>query len=360
MRVCLDARLVGFAGIGAFIEGLWGGLVAQDVDALALASSRADKQWRGATVSLPGRSFASTMKPFGVAEQVGLPIVLQRHGIDVFHSPHLTVPYLSRIPVVLTIHDVFPLKPASNARSAAARWYYQLAWPAAVRRAAVVVTNSSYSAGEVQRYLRVPDRKLHVIEHGLDHERWHRPPQSQIEKKLAEMVITPPYLLYVGTTKPHKNLATILRAHGSDMPPLIVAGPTEEELASVTPRRSDGSVVRALGRVPTSDLPSLYAGAEALLLPSLYEGVGFTALEAMACGTPVIASSGEGLVDTVGDAGVLVAPTDVDAWTEAITGVIGSSQLSKRLIEAGLARVRQRSWTACARAYELVYRIAAN
>ena len=113
--------------------------------------------------------------------------------------------------------------------------------------------------------------------------------------------------------------------------------------------------VRVLGRVADRDLPALYAGAVALVLPSLYESVGFTALEAMACGTAVVSSDGGGLPTTVGDAGVLVPATDVDAWTSALVRIAGDDQLRAVNVAKGRERATARSWKRAALAYLDIY-----
>ncbi len=138
----------------------------------------------------------------------------------------------------------------------------------------------------------------------------------------------------------------------------MLAGPTPDEVASL--RATPRGRVLALGRVPDRALPALYTGALALLLPSLYEALGFTALEAMACGTAVIASDGGHLPDTVGDAGLLVSPLDVAAWRDALDRIAGDTDLRRRLASAGPARVAGRSWAECARGYLDVYREAAE
>jgi glycosyltransferase involved in cell wall biosynthesis len=139
------------------------------------------------------------------------------------------------------------------------------------------------------------------------------------------------------------------------MPPLVFAGPTVGELveSGIDPERLRD--VRVLGRVPDDDLPALYSGARALVLPSLHEGLGLTPLEAMACGTPVVVSDGGALPDTVGDAGLVVPARDVDAWHDAVDRVVHDDALRSRLAQAGTARVATRDWQECARSYLSVY-----
>ena len=115
-----------------------------------------------------------------------------------------------------------------------------------------------------------------------------------------------------------------------------------------------------LGRVPDEVLPALDSGARALLLPSLREGLGLTALEAMACGAPVVASDGGALPETVGDAGLVVPARDVAAWTDALDAISTDDGLCRELVERGHRLVCTRDWKECARQYVDVYHEAAQ
>jgi len=361
-RVCLDARLTGFPGIGRFIVGLWGALRRTDLDLVVLGPGRRREDWLGAAgYAAPGPVVTFDARPFLPGEQLLLPSLLKRSGIDVHHSPHLTVPYLSRRPIVLTVHDLFFYKDRSKARSSSAGRYYRAAFPAAVRRASVIVAGSPYARRELTDVLGVPERKLRTIDYGLDHDRFRPVAPSEYETRLLALGVRTPYLLYVGTAKPHKNLTTLLAAHrGADLPPLVLAGPTPAELDASCPTWQEGGRTVALGRVPDEALPSLYSAAMALAIPSLYESLGFPAVEAMACGTAVVASDGGGLPDTVGDDGLLVPATDVGAWRESLTKVVNDESLQLRLAEAGRQRAALRDWSKAARRYTDVYRDVAG
>jgi alpha-1,3-rhamnosyl/mannosyltransferase len=163
----------------------------------------------------------------------------------------------------------------------------------------------------------------------------------------------------VGTAKAHKNLATLAAAHTRAHPPLVFAGPTVDELTAAGVDVSDDGTMHVLGRVPDDALPALYAGARALVLPSLHEGLGLTPLEAMACGTPAVVSDGGALPDTVDGAGVVVPARDRASWTEALSRVSEDDGLRDRLRDAGLDLTSQRRWSTCAEQYVDVYREAA-
>ena len=354
MRVALDARSVALPGIGRFILGLWDGLLAEHVDVVGIWRPTPPDVWLAAQrETAPGPTIETRWTPLRFAEQLALPKVIADTGADVVHAPHLPVPYLSRRPVVLTVHDLFPLRRRSNARSLAASAYYRAAFPTAVRKASSIVAVSPSTADDLVATLGVDAARIEVVEHGIDFATWHVPPDAEVDAVRSRHGLDAPFLVYVGTAKAHKNLAMLLDAHDESHHPLVVVGTTSEELAALgrpSPR------VRALGRVPDSELRALYAASTALVLPSWYEAVGFTALEAMACGTAVISSDGGGLPATVGDAGVLLDPHDVDGWRRAMTTMAVDPALREDLVGRGLERVRTRSWRTAARAYEAVYR----
>jgi alpha-1,3-rhamnosyl/mannosyltransferase len=355
MRVGLDVRLQGYAGIGRYVTGLWGALLGLGVDVVALASDRRASGWLGDEhYAAAGPSIHLRARPFGLTEQAAVPRVLRRSGVLVHHATYVNVPYGANVPIVVTVYDLFPLGKQSNARSRAAALYYRLAFPAAIRRASMLVAISDNAARQLQEVFGVPDRRLRVVELGIDHEHWQAPSPAAISRVMSRFGLEPGYLLYVGTTKSHKNLAALLNAHNRQLPPLVLAGPRPEELPPDTLRQGT-SHLRVLGRVPDGVLPALYAGAVALVLPSLYESVGFTALEAMACGTPVVCSDSDGLRETVGEAGVFVPPTDVGAWAESLDRVCADDDLQREMSRAGTARVMRRSWRRCAEQHLRVY-----
>jgi glycosyltransferase involved in cell wall biosynthesis len=360
LRVALDARQLALPGISRYLVGLWGALAERSTMELVPLVARGDRAttgWLGDAAFAPltqGRPVRS--RPFLPAEQVALPLALRQARADVFHSPHLSVPYFTRRPVVLTVHDLHAFRELGNARSVAAGAYYRAVFPMAIRRADAIVAVSALVARDIEATFPRAASKVDVIEHGIDHGHW-RPVSKEVRTRhLDALGIDEPYLLYVGTAKPHKNLELLLRTQRTDDPLLVLAGPTEAE---ITPYLGLGSGRRlALGRVvATGDLlPALYSGAVALLMPSRYESVGFPVLEAMACGAPVLSTDGGALADTVGDGGVVVPSEDPVAWRAALDQLLQDEQARADLREAGRRHVSSRSWHDCAQRHEDVYR----
>jgi glycosyltransferase involved in cell wall biosynthesis len=166
-----------------------------------------------------------------------------------------------------------------------------------------------------------------------------------------------PYILHVGSIQPRKNLTRLVEAFAEVMDDveglqLVLAGRRawgdQTLLDTIDSLALEGRVVLP-GYVPDSDLAALYSGACVYAFPSLYEGFGFPALEAMACGTPVISANTSSLPEIVGDAALTFAPTDVEGQAEALRRVLTDPALRDHLVERGFARVQQFTWETAAR-----------
>jgi glycosyltransferase involved in cell wall biosynthesis len=353
--------MVGLPGIGRFITGLWGGLQELGVDATALWPDDRVHHWLGDhRYPATGRRVTVKARPFLPLEQITVPRALRRLRPDVHHATHFNVPYLTRTPVVLTIYDLILYLDTAKARSKGAGLYYRAAVPRAVSKATIVVALSPFTARQLTDTFAIAPERLRTVEAGLDHDRWRPQAESDVARVRAQFALPARYVLYVGTAKAHKNLATLAAAHRPPHPPLVLAGPTAAELATAGVHVPSGGRIQALGRVPDDALPGLYAGARALVLPSLYEGLGMTPLEAMACGTATIVSDGGALPDTVDGSGLVVPARDVGAWAEALSRISDDDDLRDKLVDAGLTRTAPLQWRECAQGYLDVYREAAE
>jgi glycosyltransferase involved in cell wall biosynthesis len=279
-------------------------------------------------------------------DQVTLPRALRRDGADVFLSPYYKAPLAAPCPTVVTIHDLFfigypgrprPIYDATMTRLA--RLY--------AHRARAVVADSEHSRGEIVRRLGLPAERITVIPVGLG------PEFAPTELRAAQRVrygVHGPYVLYVGNFLPHKNLPRLLRAWAA-LPEwlrrahqLVLAGgdrARQPTLAAEAAALGLGDIVAFPGLIDDADLPALYAGATAFVLPSLEEGFGLPALEAMACGTPVVAARRGALPEVVGDAGVLVDAESQSALTTALLRVLDAPDERAQLSARGLVRARQ-------------------
>ena len=276
-------------------------------------------------------------------DQVALPRAIRRDGVDVLLSPYYKRPLRAPCPTVITIHDLFFIGYPGRRRPVYDRVMTALA-RAYARGAAAIVADSEHSRSAIVERLGLPAERIAVIPVGLGREFVAAPPSPAQRDRYA---LGPRYVLYVGTFLPHKNLPRLLRAWAA-LPPtlrgthrLILAGGDRGGRPALEAEARALGVMASVGfpgLVADEDLPAVYSGAAALVLPSLEEGFGLPALEAMACGAPVIASRRGALPEVVGDAGVLVDPEQSDALMLALRRVLGNDAERAALARRGLER----------------------
>jgi O-antigen biosynthesis alpha-1,2-mannosyltransferase len=276
-------------------------------------------------------------------DQVALPAALRRDGVDVFLSPYYKRPLAAPCPAVVTIHDLFFIGYPGRRRR-----LYDAAMTRLARLyaagASAIIADSEHSRRQIVDRLGLAADRTVVIPVGLGPEfRPGAPTAAQRERYGLGSC----YALYVGNFMPHKNLPRLLRAWAA-LPEglrvshrLVLAGgghAGRPALAALADSLGLGDRVVFPGLIDDADLPALYGGAAALVQPSLDEGFGLPALEAMACGAPVVASRRGALPEVVGDAGVLVDPEDERALASALTRVLGSAAEREALAGRGLRR----------------------
>jgi glycosyltransferase involved in cell wall biosynthesis len=268
-------------------------------------------------------------------EQAVLPVHAGRCAL--VYSPANLGPVLSRRNV-LVIHDAAALRhPEAYSRLYVA--YQRRMLPALTRRARLLITVSEFSKRELVEVLGVAAERITVIPEGVD-ERFAAGAEPAAVSALYGL--RSPYVLALGTISERKNLGVLeparraLHERGIE---LVVAGSDRAYL------RASPVPLRRLGYVAEEHLAGLYAGARALVMPSLYEGFGLPCLEAMACGTPVVAAASGALPETVGAAGLLVDAHDGDAFASALVDVACDEQTAQRLAEAGRRRAAAFTWS---------------
>ena len=295
----------------------------------------------------------------GIYYPVGLARQARSAGVDLVHCPAPFAPLSIDRPLVLTIHDLLPLRhPELFPRLTVG--HMRLLLGRAARRAARVIAVSEYTAGEVVELLGVPAERVVVSLEGVSAR--FRPASTAPEWLNERFGIPGRYVLCVGNLEPRKNLAAAIRAfeaaRADDCSLLVVGarGWRNREFER-TLERTRAHVVVA-GYVDDDDLVPLYGGAACLVFPSLYEGFGLPPLEAMACGTPVIASDRTSLPEVVGDAGLLVDPLDEEAIADAIRELLDDEERARELGERGRARAAHFTWERTAELTVAAYRAA--
>jgi glycosyltransferase involved in cell wall biosynthesis len=386
VRVALDATpLLGpRTGVGRYVAGLAGalaGLAGPEPEEVALIPF----SWRG-TGDLPevapggprvryGRRRVPARLLQAAWGRLPWPPVEWLAGpVDVFHATNFVAPPARRAATVLTVHDLTYLRYPEMVTSASAR--YRDLVPRALRRGAVVCTPTAAVGAEVADAYRLPPERLVVTPLGVG-PAWRRaaPPDPAW---LAARGLPERYLLFVGNREPRKNLPTLLAAYrellagrvrgaagptmagrgpeADGVPPLVLVGPPgwgeALDLAGLPPQ-----AVRTPGYLAEDDLAGVVAGAAALVFPSWYEGFGLPALEALACGTPVVAADLPALREVLGDQAELVPPGDAAALADAMARVLNDpggepARAARRTRAAGF------TWEACAQAALSAYHLA--
>ena len=333
-------------GIGTFLKRLLTGLSgAPGMSVRVLARAHVDLP-QGVDRA-PARQPPVPDRFQALAHDLLLPADLRRAGGDVFHSPAQHPPRQSPVPWIQTLHDLTPLT-WPHPMLERERRHWQRVGPR-IRQAAAVASVSRFSADEAVRRLGLDAARITVIPLGVDPDLFH-PSEDRNEG--------PPYVLHVAAWGPHKGfaeaLAVIARLADRGLPHrLVLAGPQDAWMAAQIRTAVQASPrpdrVEVAGYV--ADLPALYRGATALLMTSRCEGFGLPVLEAMACGTPVLAFANSALPEVVGEAGVLVSDGDVEAMVEAVRRLVESDGLRDELVGAGLRRSKRYRWSDTVTAY---------
>lgn len=368
LRVAVDASAIPDppGGAGRYVLALSAALARRaDVDLTVVSRTRDTARWPGTVV---GR--APTSRPARLAwEQLGLPRLLRQMGAHVHHGPHYTMPLAARLPTVVTVHDLsFFTHPEWHQPAKVA--FFRAAITVSARQASALVAVSAATAALLQetKRLRVPVR---VIPHGVDHSRFRPDPADGAEDQasgdgaaLSRLGVRRPYVAFVGTLEPRKDVPTLVRAFdrlAGARPELtlVLAGARgwgAEAVEAAVAAAGNGARVRLLGFVAEDDMPALLRRAAAVAYPSLEEGFGLPVLEALACGAPVVTTSGTVMQEVAGGAAYLVPPGRVDTLAEALEAAVSGGREVEERRRLGLEVAARHTWEASAAAHVEVYR----
>jgi len=297
------------------------------------------------------------MEPLPAARLVGRhllwPLRLRRSGAAAYFSPTGSLPLLGPgLPAVVTVHDLAIYRHPE--------WFPGGQWlsvrvtvPRSIRTADAVVAVSRSTARDLAELFGVGSDRVTVVPEGVSS--IFRPlPAAELEAARRRLELPERFLLFVSTIEPRKNLLTLLDAWSRLRSPveLVVAGGWGWRHEEIRARLEvvGGRGVRLLGAVRPDQLPHLYNLATALAHPAWFEGFGLTPLEAMACGTPVVASNASSIPEVVGEAGILLDPGDVEGWTTALGRVLEDEGLRRDLRARGLERATGFTWPLAAEA----------
>ncbi len=357
MRIGIDVRKINDTGIGRYISSLVENLLrVDDKNEYVLFFDPVD----AGKFDYPKDRVTKIIEPSGkysIAEHFSLPSKANRLGLDIFHAPHYVLPLFMKVPSVVTVHDVIHL--LDPAFGLLAREYARFMIRSAVGRARGVITVSDYTKRNLVSLFHTPQDKIRVIPNGGG-DGFEKASDDAMAKTAGEFGVKPGYYLFVGSDRPHKNLNAVagtLRLMGDDTC-FVVAGRVGDDGKKLF-AGIEGKV-RFIGQtMEKAEMESLYSGASALLFPSFHEGFGLPPLEAMACGTPVVASNVSCMPEILGDSALLADPRDYRAMAMELTRLKNDPSYRAHYIAKGHERVRVYSWERTARMTLEVYEACA-
>ncbi|MDO8614720.1 MAG: glycosyltransferase family 1 protein [Dehalococcoidia bacterium] len=298
-------------------------------------------------------------------EQTVVPLQARGKRLDVYHSPNYTLPLALPCPGVLTVHDLAFLR--GRLHNQRLQIYLRLFTNIGVRRASQIICVSEATRADVELKYPAARGRTSVVYSGLDPRFEKRPAESEVAVFRREHGLERPYVLFVGSIEPRKNLPRLVQAFERAVAEagiahdLVICGPWGWRYGR-SAEAMEGSPlagrIRRMGYVPDANLPLLYAGADTMAYVSLFEGFGFPLLEAMAMGTPVVTSNVSSMPEVVGGAALTVSPKDVGSIAAGLISALTDSGLAARLREAGPERAREFTWERCGRETIEVYRRA--
>jgi glycosyltransferase involved in cell wall biosynthesis len=369
-RIAFDARYINdrYHGIGRYAFRLLENMIAQAPDYDFVVYRGQDRDTRfywGDILNEPNVFLVEGPKPvYWPHEQLLWSYYIRRDDIDLFHTPYFAVPLLTHVPVIMTVHDmIFEIYP-EYMPLAWMRPYYMYMMKFGLRKARKIITVSKNTAKEMEYFYKFSRGKLVVVQEGVDNEFSPTEDLTRLESVRNKYSLESPFILSVGARRPHKNFVSLVRAFSNlsnDYPHnLVLVGPSDvrfnDEVQSELEKAGLKEEVNQLNWIPEEDLPALYSLADLVVLPSIHEGFGLPAVEAMACGTPVIAADNSSFPEVLDGAGVLVDPYNLDQIEDAMRLLIDNEEKRMHLRQAGLKRSAEFSWDKPAQRILKIYR----
>ncbi len=331
--VGIDARMWDHPGIGRYVRELAYGLkgLSSDLSVICLKSD------------------ALTSKIYSLTEQ--WEVYRKAQAFDLLHVPNFNVPILRKRRFVATIHDLTYVHEPSASGSLIGRKYAQSLLGHIAKHAQAVIAVSEYTKNDFLNAFPAARSDRIIVTHEAASAHFkYSPDTEKILSFRKKFNLEKPFVLFVGSLKPHKNIAALLEAmkrvrakHGLDHE-LVIVGKEDAKRPEILKAVRSESFCRYLGSLADEDLLWAYHAADLFVLPSLREGFGLPLLEAMACGCPVLASDRTSLPEIVGDAGKTFDPERIDGLSDLIYNVLRDNELRKKMSRMGLDRVKHFSW----------------
>ncbi len=357
MKIGLDLRRINDTGIGRFARNLLRAMIQSDTshEFTLVFSSPADIDTLAIDSDALHFCFAPAPK-YSIQELVSMWRIARREALDLVHVPHqFHFPWFASWATVVTVHDLTQIHFPAGRK---AQWFGPpFAWflKAMCTKADAVMTVSEASRDSIIECLDIASDDLYIVSNAVDDGFAKTPDQTLLESYRRSMGLPPTNMVYVGMLKPHKNLDTLVKAfnmyiqkYADNNIKLIIVGKAEatqeHRIRKLARELQIHHLIRFTGHLSDEELWLTYHLSDLLVQPSLYEGFGLTPLEAMACGTPVVASRIPPHQEVCGDAALLVAPRDVCEMAEAMAAVLQNPTFAAELRRRGLANVKRYTW----------------
>ncbi len=374
MRIAIDGRKIEtpLSGIGRYTKNLLTHISMVDKDNQYIVLQNRDfkekmplaENFRTVIVDYPAYSIRSLFL---------LHKILHREKIDLFHSPFISAPLFTNCKVILTVHDLIPLKFArsfekgKNLSWLFRKFIFKLILLILTKKAKCIITDSWVSKKALERTGRSLSKKIKVVHPAAEEIFKKISNENKIEETKAKFNSERKLILYLGMIRPHKNLIRLLKAlnlliyEKNQRCYLVIGGGKETDLfflKGMAEKLGVSKHVFFTGDLTDNEVVTLINTADVFVFPSLEEGFGLPPLEAMACGTPVITSNVSSLPEVVGDAALLVDPYNVQEIANAIQRLLTDERLKEELIIKGFERVKKFSWEKAARETLNIYKTA--
>ena len=371
MRIAIDMRRMYEFGLATYIRNVVRTLGRVDtVNEYLLLGAAARFEQMG---PLPENfHFLPLQNPEGTfATYLEMQRVVNAHGVDLVHVPHtFWRPLITRAPYVITVHDLLDYMYRARTNNGMLRSFHSYMTQRVMDKAARIFAVSNFTKRDVARHFNVPPAKIEVVYNALD-ESFQRGHSTLAEQAMVRgrYQVDSPFLLYAGRISPHKNVARIIEAFSAlkaelakegaypDLKLIIIGDEVSKnpDIRRAVIRSGMQHDVRFLGYVSIDVLRIFFDMAKVFVFPSLYEGFGLPPLEAMAHGTPVVASNTSALPEVVGNAALLVNPENVFEISRALHRMLTDQPLRERMKAAGIEQARRFSWETSVRRMVAVY-----
>jgi glycosyltransferase involved in cell wall biosynthesis len=356
LRVGFDARWHNESGVGRYVAELLGAMTrAAQVELVAY------EDVRNPVPGIDGcdvERVAIGAGKYSVAGQIEIAQRVRRDGLGVFHSPFYVVPLAASCPVVVTIHDLIPFRfpiygPLKRAMVKAG---YRMA----ARKARQIIAVSGNTAADMQKTLGVSTGRIAVVHNAAAAVFQPQAKECELAALREKFGVRPPYVLAASannwrTKNLERALATLTAAQSTARFQTVIYGPQEGIHAAGGGAKWGSLEMRMIGRVEAEELAALFRHARAFIMPSLYEGFGLPVVEAMACGCPVVASTGGSLAEVAGEGAQVFDPADVAGMAAAVANLVTDEEEARKWQAAALRRAADFSWEKAARETMAVY-----